>query len=194
MSCRKYFPSSEELQVIQDWYDGSSLRINKIVRLLGPKYPRWYIRRKAGEMGLSHPKISDWSAREEEYLHNNYPRKGMVAIQNGLRRINGGITRSPCAIVLKKKRLHINKRSNGLTMRMMEDLLGVDHHKVEAWMAHGMLQAKRKGTARLDVQGGDMWHFEPRDVRDFVTQNPELIDLRKVEPVTFIHLVAGIME
>ncbi len=193
---KKYFLTADELAVIRDHYDGSTFKINKILRILnagGPKYPRWHIRLIAAKNGWARTKLPDWSQKEEDWLIENYPRKGIVALQNGLRRINGGVYRSPCAIVLKKKRLHINKRSDGLTMRMMEDLLGCDHHKVERWMALGLLEAKRKGTARLPIQGGDMWHFEPRNVREFVINNPDEIDIRKVEPMSFIHLVAGLM-
>jgi len=194
MSARIYFFTPEELQIIKDHYDGSTPSLNKIMRLLGSKYPRWHIRRKAAEMGLAKPKIANWSEVEEDWLHENFPRKGYQAVQAGLRRINGGITRSPCAILLKTKRLHINKRSNGLTIRMMEDLLGQDHKKIYTWIERGLLTAKRKGTARTEIQGGDMWHFEPKKVRAFIIANPEEVDLRKVEPVSFIHLVAGMME
>jgi hypothetical protein len=194
MSARKYFLTPGELHVIKDYYDGSTLRLNKIMRLLGSKYPRWHVQRKAAELGLAKPKPAVWSEKEEEWLHENFPRKGYQAIQASLRRINGGIWRSPCAILLKAKRLHINKRSNGLTMRMMEDILGQDHKTISTWIERGLLTATRKGTARTEIQGGDMWHFEPKKVRDFIIANPEKVDLRRVEPVSFIHLVAGMME
>jgi hypothetical protein len=196
MSVKKYFLTDGELRVIGDHYDGSNARLNKIMRSLnagGSKYPRWYIRRIASEHGWSRTKIADWSPEEEEYLFENYPRKGWVALQNGLKRINGGIHRTPCAIILKKKRLHITKRSDGLTMRMMEDLFGVDHRRIERWMNLGMLTAKRKGTDRTEIQGGDMWHFEPRILRAFVINHPEEVDLRRVEPLHFIQLLAGLL-
>jgi hypothetical protein len=196
LSTRKYFLSEDEVRVIGDHYDGTNGQLNKIMRIInagGPKYPRWYIRRIASEKGWSRTKIADWTAEEEEWLAENYPRKGYVALQNGLKRINGGILRTPCAIILKKKRLGINKRSDGLTMRMMEDLFGVDHHRVERWMNLGMLTAKRKGTDRTEANGGDMWHFEPKILRAFVINHPEEVDLRRVEPLNFINLLAGLM-
>ncbi len=197
MSARKYFPTEDELRVIRDYYDGSTVKIGKIMRILnasGLKYPRWVIRRIAQENGWARAKTPDSNTAEEEWLCENYPRKGWVALQNGLKKLNGGVMRSRTAIIMKKKRLHINKRSGGLTMRMMEDLLGCDHHKIERWMALGILKAKRKGTDRTDVQGGDMWHFEPRRIREFVINNPEEIDIRRVEPMNFIHLIAGLMD
>lgn len=196
MGAKKYFPTEDELGAIQKYYDGTPLKLNKIMRILnagGNKYPRWYVQRVASERGLSRTKSANWTKQEEEYLMENYPSKGWVVIQNGLKRINGGVHRTPCAILLKKKRLHINKRSDGLTMRMMEDLFGIDHHRVERWMNLGYLNAKRKGTDRTEAQGGDMWHFDIKTVRDFVISYPEEIDIRRVEPLNFIHLLAGLM-
>lgn len=194
MSKRIYFLTPDEIRIIQDNYDGTSIRINKILRLIGPKYPRWYIRRKANEMGLSQCKKNpDWSEREIEFLHNKYPRKGWTALIKGLQRINGGIFRSPTAIQLKAKREHINKRSDGFTMRMLEELLGKDHHRIQTWIERGWLISSRKGTRRTEVQGGDMHHFEAKDLRAFVIAHPDEIDLRKVEPLSFIQLVAGLL-
>ena len=188
---KKYFPTPEEIKIVTDLYDGTSIRIDKIMRLTAHKYPRWYIKRLAGGLGLVKAKMPDWNEEEVEYIHRNYPRKSFVAMQRALKRMNGGVHRSHTAILLKAKREHINKRSDGLTMRMMEDLMGADHHKIERWLSLGLLTAKRKGTERKEAQGGDMWHFEPNRVREFIINNPEEIDLRRVEPLNFITLVAG---
>ena len=194
MSERKYFLTPDEIRIIQEYYDGTSLRTNKILRMIGPKYPRWYIKRKANEMGLSHIKKNpDWNEREIEFLHKNYPRKGWTALIKGLQKINGGIWRSPTAIQLKAKREHINKRSDGFTMRMVEELLGRDHKTIALWMQKGFLDSKKKGTRRTKVQGGDMHHFEAKDLRTFVITHPDEIDLRRVEPRSFIHLIAGMI-
>jgi len=195
MSKRKYFLTPDEIRIIQENYNGTTLRTNKILRLIGlEKYPRWYIKRKANEMGLSQCKKNpDWSEREIEFLHDKYPRKGWTAFIRGLQRINGGIYRSATAIQLKAKREHINKRSDGFTMRMTEELLGKDHHRIQAWIERGWLISNRKGTRRTEAQGGDMHHIEAKDLRAFVIAHPDEIDLRKVEPFNFIQLVAGLL-
>jgi hypothetical protein len=192
MNKKKYFPTDEEIQAIKKFYDGKTTSTNKIMSLFAHKYPRWYIKRKAQEMGLARcHKQPDWSEWEVSYLHEHFPSKGFVAIQNGLKRINGGILRSVTAITLKKKRLHINKRSDGFTMRMVEDLLGADHHKIEKWVHWGWLQDGRKGTERTEVQGGDMHHFETKNLKDFVINHPFEIDIRRVESLSFIQLLSG---
>lgn len=194
MSARKYFPSEDELQLIRRYYDGTTTATNKIMRLLDHRYPRWYVKRKAREMGLVRcPRMPDWSEEEVEYLHKHFPNKGFIAIQNGLKRLNGGKLRSVTAIALKKKREHINKRSDGFTMRMVEELLGADHHKIEAWVNKGWLKDGRKGTNRTPAQGGDMHHFEAVNLRDLVINHYEEIDLRRVEKFYFIQLVAGML-
>ena len=104
MSKRKHFLTEDELKIIRDFYDGTTIKTNKIMRLIDHKYPRWYVKRKAQEMGLARlHKQPDWSEKEVSYLHKYFPSKGFIAIQNGLKRINGGILRSVIAIVLKKK-------------------------------------------------------------------------------------------
>lgn len=193
---KKYFLSLDELSFIRDCYDGSTLAINKILCFLnreGFKCPRWYVRRIAAENGLAKCKKVKWNSKEEEWLAENFPKKGFMALRNGLKKINGGIGRSRTAILLKAKRIHISKHSDGFTMRMMEDLLGVDHKKIQQWISLGMLKAKRKGTERTAVQGGDMWHFDSSKIREFIISNPDQIDIRKVEQENFIYLVAGLM-
>ncbi len=194
MSARKYFLTEAETALILRYYDGKTTSTNKIMRLLEHRYPRWYVKRKALEMGLARcTRMPNWSEKEIEYLHKEYPRKGFVAIQNALKRRNGGILRSVTAILLKRKREHLNKRSDGFTLRMVETLLGADHHKIESWVVRGWLKDGRKGTDRTPAQGGDMHHFEARDLRDFVVHHYEEIDLRRVEKFYFIQLVAGLL-
>jgi len=192
MDKKKYFLTDEEIRIIRDIYDGTTVKTNKIMRAFGHKYPRWYIKRKAQEMGLARcHKQPDWSEKEVEYLHKHFPSKGFVTIQNGLKRINGGVLRSITGIVLKKRRLHINKRSDGFTMRMVEDLLGADHHKIEKWVHFGWLKDGHKGTERTNIQGGDMHHFEAKNLKDFVINHPFEIDIRRVESFSFIQLLSG---
>jgi len=188
---KKYFPTGEELDIIRDIYDGTTVKTNRIMMRLGRKYPRWYVKKLAQQMGLARvAKPPDWSQAEENYLTDNYHHRGLTAIRNALKRINGGITRSDTAIILKAKRLQVNKGSEGYTMRGLEALLGCDHHKIDGWVADRRLAAKLRGTTRKAIQGGDMWYFRPEDVRIFVINNPDEIDLRRVEKYEFIRLLA----
>lgn len=191
---RKYHPSDAELQIIRENYDGTSLRLNKIMRLLAREYPRWHVRRLAAGMGLARGIAPDWTAAEENYVFDSYPRKGLKAIQAGLR-TTLGVNRSHTAIKLKVKRLGLTAdMDEGFTLRGLCDFLWggqEQHHIIRRWIASGWLKAKRRGTLRTAKQGGDQWYFDPEWVRSFIIAHPAEIDLRLVDPVAFVRLVAG---
>ena len=195
MARKKHFPTEAELAIIRANYDGSSLRLNKIMRLLGRKYPRWYVRRKARDMGLARVMEPDWTAAEEAYVDDNYPRMGLKALRRGM--INNGMfPRSTTAIHLKIKRMGIVAADldDGFTKRGLQNLLWggqEQHHIITRWMENGWLKGKRRGTLRKACQGGDTWYFDPEWVRAFIIAHPEEIDLRQVDPIAFIRLVAG---
>ncbi len=194
MNHKKYFPAAAELKIINDLYDGSSLRLNKIMRALGSKYPRWYVRRKAMEMGLARVKEPDWTLAEENYVYERYPRLGLKALQKGLKNV-AGVQRSTTAIHLKIKRLGMTSdMDDGFTLRGLCNFLwaGQEQHQIlYRWIDKGWLRGKRRGTLRTARQGGDEWYFSPEWVRSFIIAHPEEIDLRLVDPVAFIRLVAG---
>ena len=163
------------------------------MRRLDRKYQRWYFRRLALKMGLAHcARPPRWTEIEEKYLLDHYPAMGLKALRRALMALNGGTPRSFTAICLKIKRLHLlSTDGEGFTIRGICDLFGCDHHRVERWIAAGWLRGKRRGTLRTKRQGGDQWHFDPARVRSFIVAHPEEIDVRRVEPVAFIRLVAG---
>jgi len=188
--------TEEELKIIRDHYDGSSFRLSKIIRLIGRgKYPRWYIGRIAREMGLTHVKESHWTAAEESYVDEHYPKMGLKALRRGL--INNGMfPRSTTAIKLKIRRLGLlSSDDDGFTMRGLQNFLWggqEQHHIITRWIENGWLKGMRRGTLRkASRQGGDTWYFDPEWVRAFIIAHPEEIDLRMVDPVAFIRLVAG---
>ncbi len=191
---QKYFPTAAELAIIHDNYDGSSLRLSKIMRLLDRKYPRWYVRRQAGKMGLARVVEPDWTAAEESYVSDHYPRMGLKALRAGLIR-QGWFPRSTTAIHIKITRLGITAdRDDGFTLRGLCNLLWAGqemHHIISRWQENGWLKGHRRGTLRKAIQGGDHWYFSPEWVRAFVIAHPEEIDIRLVDKVAFISLVAG---
>ncbi len=191
---QKYFPTDEELAIVRDHYDGTSFQLSKIMRLLGRKYPRWYITRLGGELGLARIKEPFWAAAEEAYLQENYPRFGLKALRRGM--INRGMfPRSTTAIKLKLKRLGMAAfHDDGFTLRGLQLLLWggqEQHHILARWVEKGWLRGKRRGTLRRKSQGGDTWYFSPEAVRSFIINHPEEVDLRLVDAVPFIRLLAG---
>jgi len=191
MNNQKFFPTEAELRIIRELYDGTTVKINIIMMRLGRKYPRWYVRRLAAQMGLARTKTPNWLPEEESYLEENYHRRLYKEIRRVLKKINGGILRTQTAVVLKARRLKVSKGAEGYTLRGVEALLGVDHHKIHQWINASWLLAKRRGTERKKIQGGDMWYFRPEDLRTFVINHPDEIDLRRVEKFAFIEFLAG---
>lgn len=191
---QKYFPTEEELDLIRRAYDGTSLSLNRIMRLMGGKYPRWHVRKLAGKLGLARPKMQDWSAAEESYVADHYPQMGIKALKRALK-INFGVQRSSTAIGLKIKRLGlVSADGEGFTKNGLCRLLFGGQYSIKIinrWMEKGWLKGKRRGTLRKASQGGDQYYFSPEWVRSFIVAHPEEIDLRLVDPVPFIRLVAG---
>ena len=75
---KKYFPTDSELQIIRDLYDGTTLRLGKIMRALGSKYPRWYVRRQAVVLGVARAKEPYWTAAEEAGIRDRLKGLGYV--------------------------------------------------------------------------------------------------------------------
>lgn len=191
---KKHNPTEAELQIIRDLYDGTTTKINVIMMRLGRKYPRWYVIKLANAMGLARTKEPPWSWEETQYLFENYPRIGLKKLQSGLERISG-FKRTAVAIHIKRKRLGITPdQDDGFTLRRLMQLLWKgqeQHHIVYRWISHGWLKAKRRGTLRTKKNGGDQWYFNPAAVRCFIIAHPEEIDLRMVDTIPFIRLLAG---
>lgn len=192
---QKYDPNEDEWAIVLNNYDGTSFQISHILRLLPRgKYPRWYIRRMAQQLGLARIIAPEWTPAEERYLCEHYPKMGLKALRNGMIR-NGMAARTPIAIRIKIKRLELHPGDcDGFTMRGLCDLLwrGQENHQIiNRWIDAGWLKGKRRGTFRKQSQGGDQWYFDPEWVRAFIIGHPAEIDLRQVDQVAFIALVAG---
>ena len=143
---QRYNPTEAEKKILYDNYDGTTVKINKIMRLLNQngadkKYPRWYVRSLARKLGLSRVKEPDWSAAEEQYVWDNYPKRGLKSLQTGLKRL--GFQRTTTAIHLKIKRLGIARDSDdGFTMHGLCHLLfaGQDMQQaIRRWIERGMM-------------------------------------------------------
>ena len=127
--------STEEARTDPGSYMGTRPDLNQIMRLLGRKYPRWYVRRLAAHMGLAIPKPADWTAAEESYVAEHYPKMGVKALQKGLRH-NFGVSRSTTAIHVKVKRLGLlSADGEGFTLRGLCKLLWNDQENLPPFTA-----------------------------------------------------------
>ncbi|MBP0440469.1 hypothetical protein [Tianweitania sediminis] len=49
----------------------------------------------------------------------------------------------------------------------------------------------KRDDRRLAQQGGSSWDIEPADLRRWIIDNIDVVDLRKVDKVPFIALISG---
>lgn len=134
------------------------------------------------------PKEPDWTAKELEILEKS-AHLSPDRIQIHLRRL--GFRRTRTAIVLKRQRMRYTKNKQGQSAWQVSQCFGVDVHTILSWIQKGRLRAIRRGTARTERQGGDIWFIKDRWIRDFILTNLCEIDLRKVDKYWFVDLVAG---
>ena len=169
----KWTLSDFQRRMLLERYDGRTETTDDLMQYF-PNTPRWRVKRWASEMGLSYKKAPPWSPDELDYLTEHL---GVVRAEQIAKHLGRTVT----AVQVRAKRLHISYRlSEGYSMRGLCEGLGVDHHKVEKWLAQGWLRGTRLGTARSDWQG-DIWHFTDRNIYELVRSHPAEIDPRRVE-------------
>jgi hypothetical protein len=160
-------------------------RSQEIARRL--RMPRWAVNRRAVALGLSRPKDRPWTAQEEAYLEGNFHHVSVKALARRL-------GRSPTAIKLKAKRLGLRKYDEGYTASSLAEALGVDPHWVLARIRSGKLRASHRHTERTAEQGGDSWLITDEAVVEFLREHPYDVDLRKVDSLWFMDLIAPYLQ
>lgn len=156
--------------------------------------PRWWVSKRAMKLGLTVPRFKEpeWTAEEIEFI---CARAHMDPQATSRRMKKHGWHRSPTSIVVKLKRLGQPRGRDAdpdhCTASHLARLFGFDAKTVLGWIAKGWLKAEKRGTARTERQGGDEWWIHRRNVRAFVIQNASMVDLRKVDRVWFIDMLAN---
>jgi len=162
------------------------------VRDLALKFglPRWRVSRRARDLGLLpvQRKEPDWSVRELKILHSS-AHLTLDRIQIHLKK--AGYRRTCPGIYLKRRRMRFLQNLNGHSATSVAMCFGVDIKCVTRWIQKGWLQAKRRGTNRTAIQGGDHWWIKNKWIRDFIISSVEVIDIRKVDKYWLIDLLAG---
>lgn len=153
--------------------------------------PRAWLRDQAMRLGCAVPRFKEpaWSAAENEIVSENAHRHPATIVKL-LKR--AGFVRTDVAVVMQRKRLGASTEDpNHFTAHGLAALFGVDGGTVCAWIEKGWLQARKRGTARTEAQGGDQWWIHRRQVRAFVVDNVAAVDFRKVDKFWLVDLLAG---
>lgn len=154
------------------------------------KVPRWKITRRAQSLGLitKNRKEPDWSARELKILESQ-ARFSPETIRLKLKK--QGFARSVVGIVMKRKRMRFLQNLGGQTANSLSQCFGIDRKTIGRWISKGYLKTKKRNTNRTSAQGGDAYYIKDRWVRDFIVENIDMIDIRKVDKYWLVDLLAG---
>ena len=151
---------------------------------------RWVISRRATALGLTKAhrrKEPNWTAAEDE-LMRKVPLHDASKASDIFKQ--HGFSRSATAIIVHAKRIGLSRRrSDVLSARGAAKTLGVDEKWITSRCIDGDLTAEKRGTARLVQQGGDTWAIRPEDLRRFIVDHLEEIDIRKVDKFAFVDLL-----
>jgi hypothetical protein len=178
MPHRKYHLDERATSLLKEHYDSQPETIDRLCRTLG--VPRHTLKHWAQVLGLARTtnRPKPWTDNEVSYLESQYHRTHVSTIARKL-------GRSTTAVAQKAKRLGIRKCGEGYTFHSLA--LGVDDHKVAAWIDRGLLPASRRKTDRER----DVYFISEKAVREFIVQHPLEIDLRKADGLWLIDLLAN---
>jgi len=192
---RQVWVTSVEIdRQIRDCYSSPEKgRIKAMARNISRPY--WWVKRRAQALGVAAVSLSgsnkapEWSEAEIELLEQ-HSHKNHVTISRIFKK--HGFNRTATAIVTKRKRQGYDTVDiDNYTATQLALEFGVDPKVVTRWIDKGWLPAKRRGTDRTEVQGGDMWWISRRNVRKFIIDSAAIIDIRKVNKVWFIDLLVN---
>lgn len=154
--------------------------------------PRWWLTKRLTALGLTirHRKEPRWTAAEDALMHKvplHLPDKAAAIFREH------GFQRSPTAIVVRAKRLDLSRRATRPELSAMRAaaILGVDAKFVTARILAGELPAKKREDRRLVQQGGSSWDIQPTELRRWIIDNIDVVDLRKVDKIQFVALISG---
>ena len=159
----------------------------ELARQLGE--PRWLISQRCNKLGLTRPRKKEpkWTTAEDELMKRvplHDPDKCSEIFKAH------GFSRTATAIMVRSKRIGLSRRQAGtFSATAAAKLLGLDGKTVANYCLDGTIKSSRRGTKRLPQQGGDVHSIERADLRQFVIENLELIDFRKVDKFAIVDLL-----
>ena len=186
---RKYLFTDQIDQLIRETYlNHRDAKTRPGIRLLAKKIgvPHWALKKRARELGLARTKELLWSEAELGILAR-YAWMSDERIRLKLKA--AGYPRTVTGIHLKLKRMRFKHDGSFYSANGLAQALGIDSHAVARWIKSGHLKAKHRGTARTELQNGDIYLIHEKDVRRFILEHPTDIDLRKVDQIWFLDYV-----
>ena len=166
---------------------GSLSGVKELARLLGE--PHWLVTQRCRRLGLTRPRKKEppWSAAEDDLMKRvplHDPDKSSEIFKAH------GFNRTATAIMVRSKRIGLSRRNTEtFSARTAAKVIGWDNKTVSEYCLKGLIKSDRRKTKRLPQQGGDPHSIERSDLRQFVIDNLELIDFRKVDKFSLVDLL-----
>lgn len=147
-----------------------------------------YVRALNLGLTLPHKKEPNWTEAENA-LMKRVPLHDTVKASRIFR--EHGFQRSPTSIMVHAKRVGLSRRyKETLSATSAARILGCDAKNLSLKCGKELKATKRK-TQRLPQQGGDPWSITRADLRQYVIDNLERIDIRKVDKLAFVDLLVN---
>jgi hypothetical protein len=168
---------------------GAGKPVAELAEKLGQ--PRWRVSKRAFQLGVvsisqRRKKEPPWSEAEYEIL-KKHAAVSLGNIQKKLKK--AGFDRGRMAIKIKINRTIGRKPKDHHTGNSLCKCFGIDAHSVIAWIHSGLLKAEKLGTKRTARQGGDHYVIRDADIRDFIVENVEILDFRKIDKFWLVELL-----
>jgi hypothetical protein len=151
---------------------------------------RHWLSQRALKLGLTVPRVAKeppWSQAELELLKSvplHDPRRASKIFRAN------GFVRTPTSIMLKSNRVGMSRRWDAtLSAGKAAKILGMDGKAFTTWIAKGVIVAERRETQRLPQQGGHPFSIERAYFRQWIIDNIEIIDIRKVDKFAFVDIL-----
>ena len=185
---QKYIITDHIHKIIKKTYQKNTG--NGEVKALAKRFslPRWKISRYAIKQGwiAKQKKEPNWSKKELHILENA-AHFCTAIIQKKLKA--AGYRRSETAIVLKRKRMRFLSNLKGQSANMLSECFNVDIHFILKAIKQGRLRAQRRGTKRTAKQGGDFYFIKDKDIKTYIIENINEIDIRKVDKYWLVDIL-----
>jgi hypothetical protein len=174
--------TEDEEGLVRMFYDSSRKNTEMIAGLTGATI--YGVKGKAAFLGLMHEKPPVWTERELKYLRN-------FCHEKSIRMMSRELHRTPNAVKIKCVRLHLHTRLRDGWYDKMDvcEMLGVDHHKVQAWIDRGDLKARwHDPELKPNAKGMAMWHIEAADLKAFIICHCQELQGRNIDLFSILDL------
>lgn len=187
---RKYRPTEAIDEAIRQAFGKKYERLGCIrgaVKATG--WPKNAVIMRAVELGLTHPRSDvPWTDAEEQLLEE-YAHQSIPSIQIHLKQ-KLGKRRTQSSIAVKRSRMALLGNLHGMDLSHLATALGMGEVTVRRWLETGEIRAILR-FPELQSVGRHVWFFPNEEIRRFILEHLEVIDLARVEKFWFVDLIAN---